>query len=114
MLGLVLISYLANVLTNLLHIDFPGSILGMLFVFFLLHSRLLPLKWIEEGANWLLVNLLLFFISPAVGIIQYKDLLRTQGPLLLLIILSSTVIVMAGTGLLTTYVSRLKRKDKPT
>ncbi|MDA3086516.1 CidA/LrgA family protein, partial [Campylobacter sp. CS_ED1] len=49
---------------------------------------------IEYGADLILAELLLFFIPPVVGIIQYQELLIASGLRILLVILISTALVM--------------------
>lgn len=62
-----------------------------------------------HGADFLLGELLLFFIPPVVGVIQYQDLLIISGWKILLVILISTTLVMMAS----VYAVRmfLKRED---
>lgn len=100
-IGLLLaIALLSNSLMQLLHWNFPGSILGIFIVFILLQTKLLRLEWIESGANCLIAELMLFFIPSAVGVIQYKQMMLVEGMRFELVILLSTLTVMVCTGLL--------------
>ncbi len=74
---LLLFSYtlIMEKISALLHLKVPGSILGLILLFILLQTKVIKLKWIEVGGNWLVAELLLFFIPSAVGVIQYKQLL---------------------------------------
>ena len=54
-------------------------------------------------------NLMLFFVPSAVGIMEYKQMVVTEGLRVELIILCGTFIVMLFTGKLTEYTSRLLR-----
>jgi len=92
------ISILSNFLVDVLHIPLPGSIIGILILFLLLQSKMIRVEWIELGANFLLAELLLFFIPSVVGVVRYSDLLRTEGVHLLIIIVLSTIIVMTCAG----------------
>lgn len=71
---------LMNGMTSLLHLKIPGSILGIALVFLLLQIKVLKLEWIDLGAKWLLSEMLLFFIPPAAGMIQYQTLLLWPYP----------------------------------
>ncbi|PWW06479.1 holin-like protein [Paenibacillus cellulosilyticus] len=82
-----------------LHLPVPGSIIGAIILFALLKSGIVRLQWIERGANWLLAQMLLFFIPPCVGIIQYEDIVRTNGLTLLIAVVIGTVVVMAAIAL---------------
>ncbi|GLY08871.1 CidA/LrgA family protein [Pseudobacillus badius] len=86
-------------LVNVLHLKVPGSILGMFILFILLQTKVIRLEWIELGANWLLAELLLFFIPSAVGIIKYKEMLIDDGIYITVVIILSTAVVMACTGM---------------
>ncbi|WP_231493523.1 CidA/LrgA family protein [Alicyclobacillus macrosporangiidus] len=95
-----------NRIVQQVHLPIPGSILGCAVLFFLLLFGVVKLSWIEAGADWLLAQLLLFFIPSAVGIIQYPSLFLQDGWRLVLVILTSTVLVMTATGLTADLLSR--------
>ena len=50
----------------------PGGVLGAIVLAALLLSDVLPLRWLEEGADLLLKNLGLFFVPAAVVAMQQK------------------------------------------
>ncbi|GMK42252.1 holin-like protein CidA [Paenibacillus sp. CCS19] len=79
-----------------LHLPVPGSIIGAIILFALLKSGIVRLGWIERGANWLLAQMLLFFIPPCVGIVQYEDIVRSNGLTLLAAVVGGTIVVMAA------------------
>lgn len=108
----VLVSCLMNRLTGWLHLKVPGSILGIGLVFVLLQMKILKLEWIELGAKWLLAEMLLFFIPPAAGMIQYKELLLSSGFRILLVVVCSTVTVMVCAGVLTESLAKLRRRER--
>ncbi|WP_138495588.1 CidA/LrgA family protein [Paenibacillus pinistramenti] len=107
---LFLISMAMNKLTELLHLKIPGSILGIVLVFILLKTKVIKLEWIERGANWLLAELLLFFIPSAVGVMQYIPMLENEGLQILVVVILSTVIVMLCSGIVASRIT--KRKEK--
>ena len=84
----------AYVLQKLLNLPVASGVLGFFLLLFLLEMKWLKLAHIERGADLLLAELLLFFIPPVVGVIQYQDLLITSGWKILLVILISTALVM--------------------
>ena len=95
------LSWLGNTLARILHLDMLGNIIGMAILLLLLERKLLPLSWIETGANFLIAEMLLFFIPSAIGIIQFKDLLKQESLGLLLVIVFSTALVILFVGLAT-------------
>ncbi|MDC4944704.1 CidA/LrgA family protein [Acinetobacter baumannii] len=84
----------AYVLQKLLNLPVASGVLGFFLLLFLLEMKWLKLAHVEQGANLLLGELLLFFIPPVVGVIQYQDLLFASGWKILLVILISTALVM--------------------
>jgi holin-like protein len=106
----MVISKIMNALALALHLPIPGSILGILFIFILLQTKVIQLNWIDSGANWLLAEMLLFFIPSAVGVVQYKSLLLGSGLQIILVILCSTLTVMILSGLLAQRLARMKER----
>ncbi|MCW8039868.1 MULTISPECIES: CidA/LrgA family protein [Acinetobacter] len=84
----------AYVLQKLLNLPVASGVLGFFLLLFLLEMKCLKLACVERGADLLLAELLLFFIPPVVGVIQYQDLLIASGWKILLVILISTALVM--------------------
>lgn len=109
---LFLISLSTNEFVNFFNIKIPGTILGIIVVFFLLETKLIRLEWIETGANWLVGNLMLFLIPSAVGVIQYKNILSENGLSLIAVIIISSVIVMTFTGLFAENLPSQKKKEQ--
>ncbi|ALC82823.1 MULTISPECIES: CidA/LrgA family holin-like protein [Bacillus] len=101
-----------NFVVEILHINIPGSILGLIVLFILLHFKVIKVEWLEIGALWLLGELLLFFIPSAVGVIEYKTLMSEYGISILLIVIMSTFFVMVTTGSLTQFIAKRKEKKK--
>ncbi|MED1203294.1 CidA/LrgA family holin-like protein [Heyndrickxia acidicola] len=112
-LALFLFADALNALTTALNIKIPGSIIGLILLFILLQTKVVKLSWIETGGSFLLAELLLFFIPSAVGMMQYQHLLMDNGLKILVIIISSSLIVMIGSGLLAEQIGKLvKRKEE--
>jgi len=82
--------------------------IGLFLLFFALLFKIIKLEWVETGANWLIAELLLFFIPSAVGIVNYDEILSWQGINAILVIGLGTFIVMSSTALI---VNRWKGAD---
>ncbi|MNH71322.1 Holin-like protein CidA [compost metagenome] len=108
---LFFISMAMNKIVDLLHLNIPGSILGIIVIFTLLKTGVVKLEWIEKGANWLLAELLLFFIPSAVGIMKYIPMLESDGVRILIVVIFSTFIVMASSGLTASRIAKRKEKQ---
>ncbi|GLH74322.1 hypothetical protein GETHLI_28240 [Geothrix limicola] len=109
-LGLVALWWAADQAARGLHLPIPGSVLALGALVLLLHTGLLPLAWIKEGADWLLAEMLLFFIPAVVAVVQYPSVILKAGWQLLVVILVGTVAVMVGTALVVERVFRWERR----
>jgi holin-like protein len=99
-------SWCMNRLTEICHWNIPGSIVGIVVLFGLLQFKIIKLEWIDLGAKWLVAEMLLFFIPPTVGIVQYKALILDSGVRILLVVTVSIVVVMSTTGLIAESLAR--------
>ena len=102
-------SLLGSLIAHLVHVHIPGSLIGLVIVFLLLQFGVMKLSWVELGATWLIADLLLFYVPPAVGIVEYGHLLRMDGLRIVVVIGLSTVIVMATTGFVADRLQWLRR-----
>ncbi|TYR79848.1 CidA/LrgA family holin-like protein [Priestia megaterium] len=107
-LFLTLVFLIGQSISQWLHLPVPGSIIGLLLLFLLLHFKIIKLKWIEQGGNLLIGELLLFFIPAIVGLMNYGDVLKSFGIQIIIIITVSTIIVMSLTGIIAEYISKRK------
>lgn len=77
----------------------PAGVLGMFLVLAALWLGWLPLSWCEDGARWLLAEMLLFFIPAVVAVVQYPQVIIADGVKILAVIVLSTLAVMVATSL---------------
>ena len=89
---------LGDFLSHWLGLLLPGSIVGMLLLLILLFSGILKLEQIEKLSDALLRHLNLLFLPAAVGIMVYAKNFSGNIIEILLIVLFSTVVVLAVTG----------------
>ncbi|MBP2543725.1 holin-like protein [Acinetobacter guillouiae] len=87
-------------LQKLLNLPIASGVLGFFILLILLQMQWLNLEKVSLGADILLGELLLFFIPPVVGVIQYQQLLLISGWKIFLVILLSTALVMASSVLM--------------
>ncbi|MCL6594534.1 MAG: CidA/LrgA family protein, partial [Alicyclobacillus sp.] len=86
--------------------------LGAGLLFLLLQSGVVRLAWIEQGADWLLRELLLFYVPASVGIVQYIHSLWPHAGALLATIGLSIAAVMTVTGGVAEVWSVLQRRSR--
>ncbi|OZI37659.1 hypothetical protein CAL29_04500 [Bordetella genomosp. 10] len=98
-LFLVLAFAAAAWLTALLKLPLAPGVVGLLTVLGLLLAGIVRIEWIKGGANWMLNELVLFFIPSVVAVVKYFDLFRREGVQLVLAIAVGTLLVMAATAL---------------
>lgn len=109
-IGLAIIAGIGNMITELLHLPLPGTLVGMILLFVLLLSGVVKLEWFEQGAAVLIGELLLFFIPSAIGIIQYSQLFGSTGAMLLGVIVTSIITLLASVTVITLSIMKLRRK----
>ncbi|MES5893032.1 MULTISPECIES: CidA/LrgA family holin-like protein [Bacillus cereus group] len=85
------------------HLSMPGSLIGMLILFLLLSTRILPLKWFEIGAEKLIIFLPLFLIPSTTGLMEYGSFLLSKGSIMFFLVVVSTLVTLIISG----YVSQL-------
>lgn len=91
-----------------LRLPLPANIVGMLLLLAMIMLRILPIGWVKAGSNWLLAEMLLFFIPAVVAVVNYSELLRVEGWRILLVITLSTLLVLAATSIVVDRVSRFE------
>ena len=89
---------LAGLLVKTFHLPLPANVIGLGILLLLIMLRIVPVKWIRAGGNWLLAEMLLFFIPAVVAVVNYGPLLRSEGWKIVAVIGLSTVLVLAATG----------------
>ena len=109
-IGLAIIAGIGNMITELLHLPLPGTLVGMILLFVLLVTGVVKLEWFEQGAAVLIGELLLFFIPSAIGIVQYSQLFGSTGAMLLGVIVTSIITLLASVTVITLSIMKLRRK----
>lgn len=106
------ICLLGELISALLPIPFPASVIGMILVFLLLLSGPLKVYHISKQTDFLLSNMVLFFIPPAVGIIENIHYLDGKLLIFLFICIFSTVVTFGITAWTVTAVMKWEELRK--
>lgn len=93
-----IIFQLGTLITSIFKLPLPGNVLGMLILFALLTTDIMPVSWVKEGSDLLLKHLAFFFIPIAVGLMALGSLLASSGIWLLVILTISAAISIPLTG----------------
>ncbi|ADM98001.1 CidA/LrgA family protein [Dickeya dadantii] len=100
--------FAGNAISALLPITIPGSILGMLILFALLASQILPPGWVKPGCHLLIRYMALLFVPIGVGVMNYYGVLRDQFGPIVISCLVSTFVVMIVVG----YTTQMMHADR--
>ena len=115
---LIFIWWIGSVLQKLLNIPVSAGVIGLFLMLFALLSGVFKLQWIKSGSDFILGELVLFFIPCVVGLIKYKHLFITQGWQMVVAVVIGTVTVMVSTAYAVHFgfklESRLQVHHKPT
>ncbi len=110
------ILYLGIFIQHLIPIGVPGSIWGLLILFFCLTTQIIKVEWIAFGSSLLIRYMALLFVPVSVGVIKYADLLLANAKQLVIPNLVSTMLTMLIIGFLGDYlyerhsIHKLRRK----
>ena len=108
--ALAVVWYVADFIVRRLGLPVPGGVVGLIALLALLFSGGLPTRWIKSGADWLLSDMLLFFIPAAVAAVQYGGLFREDGWRLALVVVAGTLMVMVAVAFAVEQAARLERR----
>ncbi|WP_205746376.1 CidA/LrgA family protein [Dyella amyloliquefaciens] len=97
---IVLVWQACDQLSRHLHLPMPGSLLAMALLLAMLLAGAVPAASLRRGADWLLAEMLLFFIPAVMAVWEHLPLMRQQGARILVVILVGTMLVMGTTALL--------------
>ncbi|MEM0674452.1 MULTISPECIES: CidA/LrgA family protein [Dickeya] len=100
--------FIGNAISALLPITIPGSILGMLVLFALLASQILPSRWVKPGCQLLIRYMALLFVPIGVGVMNYYGVVRDQFGPIVVSCLVSTFVVMTVVG----YTTQMMHRDR--
>ncbi len=106
LIGLALM--LGITLQTVLGVSVPGSIFGMLILFFALALGLVPVEWVRPGASLFIRHMIFLFVPISVGLMVHFDLLLDN----LLAIIASVVAGSAIVLIVMSYcIEKLVSKD---
>ncbi len=109
-MGLILLCLLAGTnIQQLMGTAIPGSIIGMLILFALMASGLVPVEWVRPSANLFIRYMILLFVPISVGLMEHFDVLVNNALPILASAVGGTLIVLVVLGLM---LDRILRKGE--
>jgi holin-like protein len=99
-LGMILAFWmLGALLARWSRMPVPGGIIGMFLVLGLLAGRKVSIVSLRKGANWLIAEMLLFFVPAVLAMLDHREFIGLLGVKVLAVILAGTIVVMSITAL---------------
>lgn len=95
---LMLFWWVGSLLQRWLNLPVSAGVVGLFLVLIGLLSGVFKLEWIKTGSDFILGELVLFFIPCVVGLMNYKTLFITEGWQLLSAVVLGTICVMVFTA----------------
>jgi len=102
--------FAADAFARATHLPVPGGVVGLAALLALLFCGGVTPRWVKAGADWLLSDMLLFFIPAAVAAVQYGGLFRADGWRLALVVVGGTLMVMVAVAFAVEQAARLERR----
>lgn len=107
-----LIALIGEVLSFLIPLPIPASIYGIVILLALLISGRLKVESIKDASEFLLMIMPVMFIPAAVGLMESFSLLFSSLAAYIVILVFSTIAVMAVSGLVTQHVIRRESRKE--
>ena len=109
---IAMVAFAGEILHNLIPAPIPISVYGLVIMFALLASGLLKLEYVEEAADFFIAIMAVVFVPAFVALMEIAFDIRHSLPAIMLILMSTTVIVMAITGLSAEFVMRRVKGER--
>jgi len=101
---IIVISFVGEILNYLIPFPIPGSIYGMLILFFALLFKVIKVEQVKDVGSFLIKIMPIMFIPAAVGMIDVWSEIENIIIPITIITLLTTIIVMISSGLATNLV----------
>ena len=108
----------AELLSAVLPIPLPGSIISLILLFLLLLFKIMKVDHIRQKADFLLKNMAFFFIPAGIGILKDFDKIKDSIVPLLVVVCLTTLLTFGSTalvvqGIIALQDKRAKKKKRP-
>ena len=109
---ILFISFIGEMLNHYIPLPVPASIYGIVIMFICLLTGIIKVEHIKEASKFLIEIMPLVFIPAAVGLINSWGLISSKWYMYVTVIIATTVLVMAVSGLMTQFAIRFEDKNK--
>ena len=107
---ILFISFIGEMLNHYIPLPVPASIYGIVIMFICLLTRIIKVEHVKEVSGFLIEIMPLVFIPAAVGLINSWGLISDKWYMYVTVIIATTILVMAVSGLMTQFAIRYELK----
>ncbi|MDL2223695.1 CidA/LrgA family protein [Bacteroidales bacterium OttesenSCG-928-M06] len=100
---ILLFYFLGEVLSILISGFIPGSVIGMLLLFFSLFFKIIKPEYVKDASTVITKNMAVFFVPPAVGLMTYAEIISKSIWAIAFSIIISTVLIIIVVALTQEY-----------
>lgn len=94
---LIMLWWIGSLIQKLFQLPISAGVIGLFLVLLGLLSGTFKLNWIKSGSDFILSELVLFFVPCVVGLMNYKVLFLSEGLQLITAVVLGTLCVMLAT-----------------
>lgn len=109
---IIAVSFIGEILNAVLPLPIPAGIYGIVLLFILLETKLVPLSAVKETGTFLIDIMPVMLVPAAVELMDYWGIVKPQILKYIVATVVSTVVVMIVSGLVTQGIIRLRKKAK--
>ena len=109
---ILLFCALGEVLAAVIPFPIPAAIYGLVLLFLALSLKIIRLEQVSDMAKFLIRVMGVFFVSPVVNILAYWGVIAPNVGAICVIILVTTVLVFAVSGLVTKALLGKEKADE--
>ena len=103
---------MCELMEHFIPLPIAGSIYGLILLFFALVLRIVKLSWVEDIANWFHSIMALFFVAPAVAVIDIWADISDIWWILVLLMVVAYLVTMITTGVTAdTLIEKREKSD---
>ena len=110
-LYILLFSLLGELLQAVIPLPIPAAIYGIILLLIALLTGLLKEEKISDATNFLISIMPILFVTPAVKILQHWELISDRLAQIITIMVVSTFVVFAVSGLVTKWLRKKEERD---
>lgn len=105
-------TFVGEVICRILPLPIPGSVYSLVLLFLALCVGIVKLEQVKEVGNFLTSILPILFVAPAVGIVEYWNLISSNLLAIILLILATTALTFGISGMVVQCLTKKGEKNR--